>query len=104
LRPYVDIQSELIYDQHINLFEDDRDIHLIAARVLGREIKGILKQSSDVEKRIIDVLQKEISDAERSKIAELMVSGTENTIESVTDILREILKGIEEEYRRDIIR
>jgi len=96
LKHYFDIESDIIYDIHNDLFEDDRDTPLIAARVLGRQIKTILNRSLNLQKRIITILENEIGNTEKSKIAELMVTGTENTIVAAIDILKEILIGIKE--------
>jgi hypothetical protein len=42
------------------------------------------------------MLEKEIRDSGNSRMAELMVTGTENTIESALDLIEEIIKGIQE--------
>ena len=96
LKHYFDIESDIIYDSHNDLFEDDRDIPLIAARVLGRQIKPILNRSEELEKRVITILENEISKDEKSKMAELMANGTNNTIVEALEILKEILIGINE--------
>lgn len=96
LKHYFDIETETIYEQHNDLFEDDRDTSLIAARVLGRQMKRIFARSKDVEERITSIIQREIDNPEKSKIAELMVTGTDNEITSAIAILKEILTGIHE--------
>lgn len=96
LKYYFDIESDIIYDSHNDLFEDDRDTPLIAARVLGRQIKPILNRSEELKKRIITIMESEISKDEKSKIAELMANGTNNTIVEALEILKEILKGVNE--------
>jgi predicted nucleotidyltransferase len=96
LNHYFDIESEIIYEDHNDLFEDNRDIPYIAARVLGRQIKTILNRSTELEKRITGILQNEIDNPEKSKIAELMVKGTNSTILEAIDLLKEILTGIKE--------
>ena len=73
-----------------DLCEDVRDTPLIAARVLGRQIKTILNRSLNLQKRIITILENEIGNTEKSKIAELMVTGTENTIVAAIDILKAV--------------
>ncbi|MGQ0828461.1 MAG: nucleotidyl transferase AbiEii/AbiGii toxin family protein [Bacteroidota bacterium] len=96
LKHYFDIETDNIYELHNDLFEDDRDTSLIAARVLGRQMKNIFARSKDVEERITSIIQREISNPEKSKIGELMVAGTDNAIISAIEILKEILKGIQE--------
>ena len=96
LNHYFDIETELIYEQHNDLFENDRKLSIIAARVIGREIKIILNESKELENRIINILEAEVSDVKKSKIAELMVAGTEKSISSSITLLNELLKGIVE--------
>lgn len=96
LNHYFDIETELIYEQHNDLFENDRKLSIIAARVIGRQIKIILNESKELENRIINILEAEVSDVKKSKIAELMVAGTEKSISSSITLLNELLKGIVE--------
>jgi predicted nucleotidyltransferase len=96
LKHYFDIESDIIYESHYDIFEEDIDLSLIAARVLGRQMKIILNHSSELENRIIAILENEIRDAANSKMAELMVAGNDNSIASAIDLLKEILKGIQE--------
>lgn len=98
LKNYFDIEIDNIYDLHNDLFGDNRDNSLIAARVLGRQMKSIFARSKDVEERITSIIQREIDNPEKSKIAELMVAGTDNEIISAIAILKEILEGIREEF------
>ena len=96
LKHYFELETEIIYDLHHDLFDDTSENKLIAARVLGRQMKLILKRSSELERRIVGVLKAEIENPEKSKIAELMVVGTENTIYDAIDLMKELLRGIEE--------
>lgn len=45
-----------------------------------------------VEERIISIIQRKVDNSEKSKIAQLMVTGTNDTIDDAL----EILKGIDE--------
>lgn len=94
LKHYFDIETDNIYELHNDLFEDNRDTSLIAARVIGRQMKSIFAKSKNVEERIISIIQKEIDTPEKSKIAELMVTGTDSEITSAIAILKEILEGL----------
>lgn len=91
---YFNIEIEIIYEFHNDLFDADRDLSHIAARVLGRQMKNIFVRSISVEERIISIIQKEIDNPENSKIAELMVTGTDHDINSAIELLMEILEGI----------
>lgn len=94
LKHYFDIETDIIYEQHNDLFEDNRDTPIIAARVVGRQMKRIIGRSIDLEKRVTAILQREIDNYEKSKMAELMVRGTDNSINDAIEILREILQGL----------
>ena len=59
-------------------------------------MKSIFARSKDVEERITSIIQREIDNPEKSKIAELMVTGTDNEITSAIAVLKEILEGIQE--------
>lgn len=71
LKHYFDIETDIIYEQHNDLFEDNRDTPIIAARVVGRQMKRIIGRSIDLEKRVTAILQREIDNSEKSKMAEL---------------------------------
>lgn len=94
LKHYFDIESDLIYDDHNDLFDADKDLPYIAARVLGRQIKPIISKSEELTSRVIGILEKEISNPEKSMIGQLMVAGTENSIFDAIELLKELLLGI----------
>lgn len=96
VKHYFDIESDVIYESHADLFEDQIDLSLIAARVLGRQMKIILNRSSDLENRVIAILENALRDSAGSKMVELMLAGNQNSIGSAIDLLKEILKGIRE--------
>lgn len=82
--------------QHNDLFEDDRELSIITARVIGRQIKIILNELKVLENRIIDILEAEVSDVKKSKIAEFIIQGTDKSIKDTINILNEMLKGLKE--------
>jgi predicted nucleotidyltransferase len=94
LKHYFDIETDIIYEQHNDLFEDNRDTPIIAARVVGRQMKRIIGRSLDLKKRVTIILQREIDNSEKSKMVELMVRGTDNSIIDAIEILKEILQGL----------
>ena len=55
-----------------------------------------MNESKVLENRIINILEAEVSDVKKSKIAELMVQGTDKSIKDAIDILNEILRGLKE--------
>lgn len=98
LKHYFSIETDLIYDRHIDLFgEEIEHVSHIAARVLGRQMKAIFVQSKHLEERIISILKEVIEHPKKSRMAQLMVAGTEQNIDSAIEILKELLKGIQDE-------
>jgi predicted nucleotidyltransferase len=96
IKHYFKLETENIYENHNDLFETNRKDETIASRVLGRQIRTIIKGTVELEKRITGILEKEIMAQDESKIAELMVAGTEDTVAEVIEILSELLAGIQE--------
>lgn len=94
LKFYFEIESNRIYEKHNDLFEYTTELNILAARVLGREMKPILSRSVHLENRIKEILKTEINKKSNSKIAELLVLKTNNTIEYALNILKEIYEGI----------
>jgi len=97
LKHYFDIESDLIYDDHSDLFDADKDLHYIAVRVLGRQIKSIISKSEELTSRVIGILEMEINNPEKSVMGQLMVSGSEDSIFDAIELLKELLFGITEE-------
>ncbi|MBI2269279.1 MAG: nucleotidyl transferase AbiEii/AbiGii toxin family protein [Bacteroidetes bacterium] len=54
---YFDIESDIIYENHNDLFENNAELPHIAARVLGRQMKLILDRSTDLKQRVISILE-----------------------------------------------
>lgn len=92
---YFEIESDLIYEHHNDLFDDQNtDLLLLAARVLGRQMKQIIANSPELEERIIRVLRNATDNSEKSRIPELMMRGTDKTVEEVIVVLSEIINGM----------
>lgn len=93
---YFEITSEDIYENHHDLFEDDSDLKLIAARVLGRHIYTILKKSELLKNRVINLLTKETSNVMKSSLAQAMCVNTKMKIAENFQLLQTLLQGIKE--------
>ena len=95
IQHFFNIESEEIYKKHLDLFEND-DFETInaGARVLGRQINKILKGSDKVMKRIIEILEQNVQDAENSVIGIIIAKDSGITVEKAVIILKELLKGL----------
>jgi predicted nucleotidyltransferase len=89
LKHFFNMYDEEIYENHNDLF-GDLDLHLIAARVMGREMNKIAKRNDVLYNRIKDLLDVNIVDIEMARI---MVEFYENTIEDNLAILKQIKAG-----------
>ena len=97
IRYYFDLENDLIYEDHIDLFtEDAHSTEYIAARVLGRQMKTILARNALLRERVISILQTNAQLPENSKIGLRLVNGNIQTIDEAILILKEIITGIEE--------
>lgn len=91
LKHFFNMYVEEIYENHNDLFGDDNlDLHLIAARVMGREMNKISKRSDVLYNRIKNLLEVNTKDIDMARI---MVEFYENTIEDNLAILKQIKAG-----------
>lgn len=93
LKHFFDIYADEIFENHNDLFgANDFELHLIAARVMGREMNKIAKRNEMLHNRLRDLL--EISTNNKNiEIAKIMAKFYENTIEDNLTILEQIKTG-----------
>ncbi len=97
LRHYFDIVEDDIYENHVDVFgEDDYDITLTAARVMGRQMAPVLALSDALRQRIEQVINNQINLDERSPIANLLIRDTRWSISYALDLLRQLQRGMGE--------
>lgn len=102
LNHFFDMHQEMIWEDHNDLFEQEETnadgrsgLLLIAANVLGREIKKIAYRSDSLFDRIKKILADNSKDAATSKMAAIMTEYFDNTVENNLLLLKEIYKGLE---------
>lgn len=92
---YFHIESELIYEQHNDLFANEEfELMDIAAFVIGRELKTILADNQPLKNRILGILP--LSEKHHRKVPELMAQNERLTIEQSIKILEEVAQGFEQ--------
>jgi hypothetical protein len=85
--------AEEIFENHNDLFGDNPfELHLIAARVMGREINKIAKRNEILHNRLKDLLEVSTNNKDIG-IAKIMAEFYENTIEDNVAILEQIKNG-----------
>lgn len=92
---YPDIETDLIWENHNELYVDDLSHAEVGMIVLGREMNKIISENEKLKSRIIQILEKAIN--RQSAILELMI--TNNLTETQDEkaiILKQIKQSLEE--------
>lgn len=93
IEKYAEMNVEYVCKEHSDIMNDKWDENL-SARVLGRDMGKIMKTDEVLMKRILDILNSTIEDNHNSKIALLMMSGNDKTLEQKIDVLKNLKDGI----------
>ncbi len=94
---FFSMNDNLIWEEHNDLFKDeDPDLQLISARVIGRLIKKIAGRNDRLKERIQRILASNAGELAESHMAVIMVEYFNTSIKDCTNLVREILKGFEE--------
>ncbi|NOX84736.1 MAG: hypothetical protein GXO86_02035 [Chlorobi bacterium] len=92
---YFEIDFDAIVEHHYDLLEvDDIDTIRIAARVLGREVKSYLSESSKLSKRITTILTENLTGKTDSVISKIWSTQKGWNVQYAYTILSEFKKGI----------
>ncbi len=92
---YYDRAFEEIADHHYTLLDEDDHLK-VAARVLGRQARKYLEKSEQLKTRILAVLEQNLEDPEKSKIARHWIRGRDWDIMYAQEILEELRTGLTE--------
>lgn len=101
IQHFFNIESNVIYEYHNDLFEENPELNEVAAIVIGREIKDILSDNKALKERVLRILS--LQDRTQQNMVEAMVWG-ERTMEEVERWFKLIRQGIEEDspgYKTD---
>ncbi|MNQ10470.1 hypothetical protein D3C85_233110 [compost metagenome] len=96
LKHFFDMYAEEIYTNHLDLFGQDQELDMLAARVMGRDMAKIARLNEELFTRIAALLDKNTVSPASSGIAKIMAEFFENTIQSSMDMLIEIKVGFME--------
>ena len=92
---YFEIEKEMIWEEHHDLFDEDSELIEIGARVIGREINQIISENRTLKERVLNILS--LDGRVQKNMAEAMVHG-DLTLDKVEGWLTLIKEEIEEEY------
>lgn len=94
LQEHFDADLDQIYQNHLDLFDvfDQNQLQPLGARVLGREISKILKDSTSIKNQLLDILGK------KELMAQIIIRKTDETEDSnIIGLLNELEKGMREQ-------
>ncbi|MBO6585328.1 MAG: nucleotidyl transferase AbiEii/AbiGii toxin family protein [Gracilimonas sp.] len=91
---YFEVEKEMIWEEHHDLFDEDSDLIEIGVRVIGREISEILSENKTLKDRVLNILS--LEDRVQKNMAEAMVND-DLTLEKVEGWFTLIKEEIEEE-------
>lgn len=89
---YFEIEKEMIWEEHHDLFDEDSGLIEIGARVIGREINQIVSDNRTLKERVLSILS--LENRVQKNMAEAMVYG-DLTLAEVEGWLALIKKEIE---------
>lgn len=92
---YFDLQAELIYEHHSDIFESEAiGENEIAAQVIGREMKKIAAGNDKLLERLTSILSKQIGLMEKSPFVRNMVQEADGTVEEMVWLLKKLANGL----------
>lgn len=98
LQHYFDLNSDEIYEKHLDLFGENFVPEKVAARVMGRHLQTLLERSALLKEKIQQILRENATNPEESRMGELMIAGTDKSVAEACQIITEILKGTEDTW------
>jgi predicted nucleotidyltransferase len=90
---YFEVEKEMIWEEHHDLFDEDSELIEIGARVIGREINQIISENRTLKKRVMNILS--LKEKVQKTMAEAMVYGdlTLDKVESWLTLIKEEIEG-----------
>ena len=93
IEKYAEMNVEYVSNEHYDILGKGWDENL-SAIVLGRDMRKIMKTDEALMNRILDILNSSIEDNHNSKIALLMMTGKDKTLEQKIEVLKNLRDGI----------
>ncbi len=95
---FFSIESDEIYEKHLDLFDDNFEIQDTGARVLGRQMAEIILPSEELTDIIVNLLEKNTDEPDKSRMGLIIAEKYDTKVNTVVELLRSMLKGIKERY------
>jgi predicted nucleotidyltransferase len=91
---YFDLQAEMIYEHHADLFgEDEGNLSEVSAIVIGREMKKIVADNLNLYERLRGIITRQIELKENSAFIRNMVNENNSNVEEIIGLLKSLLNG-----------
>lgn len=95
LQHYFEVSSELIYNDHNDLFVDNCQLPMIAAHVLGRQIGHIVQPSEYLKNKIMEIISAELTKNTDSRLLQQLILDNENeTLVEKHTLINQLPRGI----------
>lgn len=94
---YFNLQSELIYENHSDLFgaeREDTSLEEISAAVIAREIKTMIKENEALSSRVVGIISAHLELMEKSALIRNMANESGEDVEQVAAILKIMLREL----------
>ena len=91
LKYYFDLNTDQIYEDHNDLFDDDpaQKLEEISARVIGRKMAATLKTNDELKKDILSIIGRYLSDENHAAVIQLSIE-----LEMETDVVKKIIRQL----------
>ncbi len=97
LQHFFEMYDEQIWTNHHDLFDDETaNLQVIAARVMGREMKRIARRNQKLYQRMFQILEANTTSAQNSPMAEIMTGYFKNTVMDNLQLIEQIKLGFTE--------
>ena len=90
---YFEVEKEMIWEEHHDLFDEDSELIEIGAKVIGREINQIISENKTLKERVLNILS--LEGRVQKNMAEAMVYGdlTLDKVEGWLTLIKEEIEG-----------
>lgn len=91
---YFEVEKEMIWEEHHDIFDEETELIEIGAKVIGREISEILNENRTLKKRVLKILS--LEGRVQKNMAEAMIHDdlTLDKIVGLLTLIKEEIEGV----------
>lgn len=96
LYSYFEMKDEYIYENYAYLFDlfKEEDLKLLAANVVGKEIKLVLRNNENLLQKIIDIVEYDITLETKSNLGKIMTRYFDTDLDFNINIFKQLVLGM----------